>query len=102
MATMNCWLFLQEIIAVYSENRVDHTNTLCGENAALLSVKAAGTYTYHWPLSMLTEAWNKACFTYDSYWAEIAETLVRALSGETHCYAPWHSGTLMALGTMSR
>jgi hypothetical protein len=32
-----------EIIAVYCENRTEHTNTLCGQNAEFLNVKADGT-----------------------------------------------------------
>jgi hypothetical protein len=38
------WLTLfKEIIAVYSENNTKHINTLCGQNAELLIVKAGGT-----------------------------------------------------------
>jgi hypothetical protein len=33
------------IIAVYSENHTKHINTLDGQHAALLNVKAGGTYT---------------------------------------------------------
>jgi hypothetical protein len=35
-------------IAVYFENHTKHTNTLCGQNAELLNVKASGTGTYSW------------------------------------------------------
>jgi hypothetical protein len=34
------------IIAVYSENNMKQINTLRGENAKLLIVKADGTYNY--------------------------------------------------------
>jgi hypothetical protein len=38
------WLTLfKEIIAVYSENHMEHK-----QNAALLTVRADGTYIYHW------------------------------------------------------
>jgi hypothetical protein len=38
------WLMLfKEIIAVYSENHMKLINTLCGQNADLLNVKAGGT-----------------------------------------------------------
>jgi hypothetical protein len=33
-----------EIIAVYCENHTEHINTLCGQNAQFLCVKADGTY----------------------------------------------------------
>jgi translation initiation factor IF-1 len=34
-----------ETVTVYCENHTKHTNTLCGENAEFLCVKAGGTYT---------------------------------------------------------
>jgi hypothetical protein len=43
-------ILLEEIIAIYSENHTKHTNTLCGQNAELLIVKAACKYSYHWAL----------------------------------------------------
>jgi hypothetical protein len=33
--------------AVYCENHMEHTNTVCGQNAELLIVKVGGTYSYH-------------------------------------------------------
>ena len=36
-----------EIIAVSSEIRIKHTNTLCGQNVELLNVKPGGTYSNH-------------------------------------------------------
>jgi hypothetical protein len=35
------------MIAVYSEDRTKHINTLYGRNPELLIVKAGGTYSYH-------------------------------------------------------
>jgi hypothetical protein len=32
-----------EIIAVYCENRMKHTNTFCGQNTEISCVKTAGT-----------------------------------------------------------
>jgi CRISPR/Cas system-associated protein Csm6 len=41
------WLTLfRKIIAVYSENHTKPLNTMCGQNAELLIVKAGGTYGY--------------------------------------------------------
>jgi len=37
----------REIIAVYSEIRTKHLNTLCGQNVELLNVKPDGTYSDH-------------------------------------------------------
>jgi hypothetical protein len=34
-----------ETVAVYCENHTKHTDTLCGQNAEFLCVKAVGTYT---------------------------------------------------------
>jgi hypothetical protein len=39
-----------ETIAVYCENRMEHTNTLCGQNAEFYCVKAGGIYSDHWAL----------------------------------------------------
>jgi hypothetical protein len=36
-----------ETVAVYCENRTEHTDTLCEQNAEFLHVKAGGTYTNH-------------------------------------------------------
>jgi hypothetical protein len=38
------------LFAACSENHTKHTNTLCGQNAALQIVKASGAYSYHWAL----------------------------------------------------
>jgi hypothetical protein len=35
---------------LYAENHMIPINTLCGQNAALLIVKACGTCGYHWAL----------------------------------------------------
>jgi hypothetical protein len=35
-------MLFRETVAVYSENHMEHTNTLCGQNAEC--VKASGTY----------------------------------------------------------
>jgi hypothetical protein len=42
------WLTLfKEIIAVYSQNHMKGINTLCGQNAEVLVIKAGDTYSYH-------------------------------------------------------
>jgi hypothetical protein len=38
-------MLFKEIIASYSENHTKHLNTLCGQYAELLIIKAGGTYT---------------------------------------------------------
>jgi hypothetical protein len=40
-------MLFEEIIVVYSENHMKPINTLCGQNAELLIVKAGGTRIYH-------------------------------------------------------
>jgi hypothetical protein len=42
-------MLFRETVAVYCENHTEHINTLCGQNAEFLDVKAGGTYTrsYH-------------------------------------------------------
>jgi hypothetical protein len=48
-ATKPNWLLLfRETVAVYCESHTKHINTLCGQNAELLNVKAGGTYSYHY------------------------------------------------------
>jgi hypothetical protein len=39
-----------ETVAVYCENHTEHTDTLCGQNAVLLYVKAGGIYSDRWAL----------------------------------------------------
>jgi hypothetical protein len=43
-------VLFKEIIAVYSENHTKTKNTICGQMAELLVVKAGGTYSHHWAL----------------------------------------------------
>jgi hypothetical protein len=45
-------MLFREIIVVYSENYTKPINTLHGQNAELLIVKAGGTYSYHWALNV--------------------------------------------------
>jgi hypothetical protein len=40
-------MLFKEIITVYSENNTKLINTLYGQNAEILNVKAGGTYNYH-------------------------------------------------------
>jgi hypothetical protein len=37
-----------ETVAVYCENHTEHPDTLRGQNAELLNIKAGGTYSYHY------------------------------------------------------
>jgi hypothetical protein len=46
----NRLMLFRETVAVYYENRTEHTDTLCGHNAEFLYVKAGGTYSNHWTL----------------------------------------------------
>jgi hypothetical protein len=39
-----------ETVAVYCENHMEHTDTLCGQNSEFWRVKAGGMYTNHWAL----------------------------------------------------
>jgi len=41
-------MLYREIIAVCSQIRTKHINTLCGQNAELLNVKPGGTYSNNW------------------------------------------------------
>ena len=43
-------MLYREIIAVCSQNRTKHINTLCGQNVELLNFKPGGTYSNHWAL----------------------------------------------------
>jgi hypothetical protein len=43
-------MLFREIVAVYCDNHMKHTNTLCGQNVEFLCVKAGGTYSDHWAL----------------------------------------------------
>jgi hypothetical protein len=39
-------------IAVYSENHMKPTNTLCVQITELLIIKVGGTHSYHWALKV--------------------------------------------------
>jgi hypothetical protein len=39
-------MLFREIIVVYCENHMEHTNTLCGQNAAIEYVKGVGILLY--------------------------------------------------------
>jgi hypothetical protein len=43
-------MWFREIIAAYYENHTKPVNTLCEQNAELLTIKVGGTYSYHWAL----------------------------------------------------
>jgi hypothetical protein len=43
-------MLYREIIAVCSEIRTKHINTLCGQNVEFFNVKPGGTYSNHWAL----------------------------------------------------
>jgi len=43
-------MLYREIIAVCSEIRTEHINTLCGQDVEFESVKPGGTYSDHWTL----------------------------------------------------
>jgi hypothetical protein len=47
MTTINWLTLFWEIIAVLCKNHMKPTNTLSGQNAELLNVKAGGTHNYH-------------------------------------------------------
>jgi hypothetical protein len=38
-------MLIGETVAIFCENHIEHTNTLCGQNAE--DVKEGGTYTNH-------------------------------------------------------
>jgi hypothetical protein len=50
MTMISCLTLFKVIIVVYSENHMKSLNTLCGQNAKLLIIKAGGRYSYHWAL----------------------------------------------------
>ena len=41
-------MMYREIIAVCSEIRTKHINTLCERNVEFVNVKSGGTYSDHW------------------------------------------------------
>jgi hypothetical protein len=43
-------MLFRETVAVYCENHMEHTNTLCGQNAEFLTVKG-GTYSNRFDLN---------------------------------------------------
>jgi hypothetical protein len=50
----NRLMLFREIIPVYCENHMEHTNTLCGQNSDFLCVKAGGAYSYRCAFKGLT------------------------------------------------
>jgi hypothetical protein len=43
-------MLFRETVAVYCENHMEPTNTLCGQNTEFMYVKVGGTYGNHWTL----------------------------------------------------
>jgi len=43
-------MLYREIIDVCSQIHTEHINTLCGQNAELLTFTPGGTYSDHWAL----------------------------------------------------
>jgi hypothetical protein len=43
-------MLFRKTVAVYCENHTENTDTLSGQNAEFLCVKAGGTYNNHWAL----------------------------------------------------
>jgi hypothetical protein len=43
-------MLYREIIAVCSQIRTEHINTVCGQNVGFVKVKSGGTYSNHWGL----------------------------------------------------
>jgi hypothetical protein len=43
----NRLMLFRETVDVYCENHMEHTDTLCGQNAEFWYVKAGGTYSNH-------------------------------------------------------
>jgi hypothetical protein len=41
-------MLFRETVAVYYENHTEHTNTLFGQNAEFVFVRAGGTYSNLW------------------------------------------------------
>jgi hypothetical protein len=57
MTTINWLILFRDIIAFYSENHTKSINTLCGQNAELLNVKAGGKYSYRSALKQWFPKW---------------------------------------------
>jgi hypothetical protein len=45
-------MLFREIIAGHSENHKKPTGTICEHSVALSTVKAGGSYSYHWALKI--------------------------------------------------
>jgi hypothetical protein len=41
-------MLFRETVAVYCENRTEHTDTLCGQNADFVNLKAGGKHSYRY------------------------------------------------------
>jgi len=44
-------MLYREIIAICSQIRTEHINTLCGQNVELLNGTPGGTYSNHWAVT---------------------------------------------------
>jgi hypothetical protein len=58
VTTPNRLMLFRETVAVYCENRTEHTNTLCGQNADLFNVKADDTYSFRCALKCSERTWE--------------------------------------------
>jgi hypothetical protein len=94
-------MLFKEIIAVYSENRTELIDTLCGENAELMTVKAGGTYNYHWSLKGLF--CSLSCYVVTEVLQQVKDECA-GFRSQTHwnrMYASFHSRSCVELRPIS-
>jgi hypothetical protein len=51
-------MLFRDTVAVYCENRTEHTDTLCGQNTEFWDIKAdGGTYRYRCTYTIAEQEW---------------------------------------------
>jgi hypothetical protein len=87
-----------ETVAVYCENRTEHTNTLCGQNAEFLCVKARGTYSNHWTLKGQHFSYHKSFVRNVNWrWTLPVQAHFQLRSIHTKALNVWLSGDRMSI-----
>jgi hypothetical protein len=62
-----------EAVAVYCENHIEHTDTLCGQNAEILKINECGTHSYHSKLDLYAK-FGSNCISQSALEADISRT----------------------------
>jgi hypothetical protein len=78
-------MLYREIIAVCSEIRSNHINTLCGQNVEFVNVKPGGTYSNQWALE--AQIRGMSATTRSGFHTRLIDTLILFILCNEICFS---------------